>query len=172
MIYARIDGGAIAELCTLADGISIETVFHPLLLWVDVTTAAPPPAVGWTAALVGGAWSFTGPAGPTLAQQAAALLAGGLTIASTGTPGIDGVYRCDPESRATIAEVVSGINSGRGFPGGGGTFDFDLATGHVTFAATATFIAVAVAIQDFGYQINQVLAGRSSTLPPASTSIA
>jgi hypothetical protein len=112
------------------------------------------------------------PSAVSLGNQAAALLAGGLTIFSAGTPAINGIYQCDPMSRATIAEVVAGISAGHGFPGGGSSFDYQLVAGYATFYATNTFVVAAAAVRDFVYACAQVQRGRSSTLPAASVSIA
>lgn len=109
----------------------------------------------------------------TLVEQAEACLACGLMIMSTGTPAIDGTYACDKASQGTIGLVVASINAGQGFPGGGSTFNFSLLDGSmVTFPSTALFIAVAVAIRDFVYAIDQVITGQSSSLPASSVEIA
>lgn len=174
-MHARIDNGVVKELFTPPDGFSIGDCFHEDLIWADVTGVSPPPEPGWTASQNGPNWTFAPPpppAPPTLAQQAASLLAAGLTIASTGTPAIDGVYACDPATRATIAEVVAGINAGDGFPGDGPTFDFVLANGDVvTFPATSVFLTAARAVRNFIYACAQVINGRSDVLPSASVTI-
>lgn len=173
-VFARVDGGVVRKLFTPPGDLGINDCFHGALTWVDVTAVTPAPQVGWTATETNGSWSFATPVAPvlTLAQQAALLLTAGLTIASTGTPAIDGVYGCDTETRATIAEVTAGINAGHGLPGGGSTFDFNLRNGTgVTFPATAVFLAAAVAIRDFVYGCSQVVNGRSGTLPSASVTI-
>lgn len=125
------------------------------------------------ATLSAGAIVPAAPRPPTLVQQAYALVAGGLTIVSTGTPGINGVYACDAATRATIAEVVTGIAASHGFPGNGPTFDFALAdrTTIVTFPTTLAFVTVGVAIRDFVYACFQVINGRSVTLPSATVTV-
>ncbi len=131
---------------------------------------------GGYAISAGSVSAYTPPAAPapvlTLGHQAQALLAGGLTITSTGTPAINGLYPCDDGTRATIAEVVAGISAGQGFPGGGATFDFDIAGGHVVIPSTAAFVAIGAAVRDFVYGCIQVVMGRSTTLPPANVTIA
>lgn len=48
--FARIDGDKVVELFEEPDdGFEMKDRFHPLLVWVDVTTLYPPPAQGWTA---------------------------------------------------------------------------------------------------------------------------
>lgn len=58
--YARINGGVVAELFD-TDG-DIREMFHPDLIWVDVTDISPMPQEGWT--LSDG--SFNKPAPPPL----------------------------------------------------------------------------------------------------------
>lgn len=60
LTYARIDGGLIAEIFQTAGDIT--TMFHPSLVWVDVTSITPAPAPGWAASQSGGQWSFSAPA--------------------------------------------------------------------------------------------------------------
>jgi hypothetical protein len=61
--YARIQDGAIAELFS-TDG-DITTMFHPSLVWVDVTAIQPIPQLGWVYS--GG--SFSEPSAPSLTWQ-------------------------------------------------------------------------------------------------------
>lgn len=68
--YARIYEGAVAEIFQ-TDG-DITQMFHPDLVWIDVTASKPTPQVGWSATQVDGAWSFSAPAGPSAAQLWAA----------------------------------------------------------------------------------------------------
>jgi hypothetical protein len=63
--YARIDSGKVAELFS-TDG-DITKMFHPSMVWVDVTSATPAPQVGWSATQTAGAWTFAVPAGPSAA---------------------------------------------------------------------------------------------------------
>jgi hypothetical protein len=109
---------------------------------------------------------------PTLAQQAIALLAGGLTITCTSAPAVSATYLCDTDSLTLMGFVVDSINTGRGFAGGGSTMDFDVAGGHVTFSSTTTFLDVAQAVRDFVYACNQVIRGRSTDLPANTKTIA
>lgn len=44
--YARIDNGVVAELIETEGDIA--AMFHPSIVWIDVTDAEPQPAVGWT----------------------------------------------------------------------------------------------------------------------------
>ena len=45
MKYARIEDGVVAEL--LETDRDITEMFHPALVWVDVTDISPPPKIGW-----------------------------------------------------------------------------------------------------------------------------
>lgn len=54
--YARIDEGIVMELFS-TDGDMAE-MFHPDLVWVDVTEVVPRPVQGWTAEESDGVWSF------------------------------------------------------------------------------------------------------------------
>lgn len=111
------------------------------------------------------------PAPPTLAQQVAALLNAGCVIASTASPGVNGTYAVDPTSRATLAEIVAGINAGDGLPGGGASFIYDDACGAHTFAATGTVtaamqvVAVGKGLRDFVYAAQQAIQNRTTVAP-------
>lgn len=57
--YARIDHGIVMELfSTDAD---IADLFHPDLVWVDVTDVTPQPNDNWSATAAAGQWSFVSP---------------------------------------------------------------------------------------------------------------
>lgn len=60
--YARVYEGVVAELFS-TDG-DMAKMFHPDMIWVDVTDTVPAPVVGWTAAEVDGVWSFAAPIPP------------------------------------------------------------------------------------------------------------
>lgn len=58
-IYARIDKGIVMEMfSTDAD---IADLFHPELVWVDVTDVTPQPDDNWGATESGGQWAFVAP---------------------------------------------------------------------------------------------------------------
>ncbi|QUN38588.1 hypothetical protein KEH56_10100 [Burkholderia cenocepacia] len=54
--YARIDSGVVQEILQ-TDG-DIKKMFHPALVWVDITTETPSPQPGWSAVKSAGSWSF------------------------------------------------------------------------------------------------------------------
>lgn len=57
--YANIADGVLQYLLP-TDG-DITEMFHPDMIWVDVTSASPSPAEGWTASEADGIWSFSAP---------------------------------------------------------------------------------------------------------------
>lgn len=70
-VYARVDGGAVAEIVTLDAAIDIVTAFAAALVFVDITVVVPQPQVGWTYNGV----VFAPPVGPTLEQVQTAQIA-------------------------------------------------------------------------------------------------
>lgn len=60
--YANIADGVVQYLLP-TDG-DITEMFHPDMIWVDVTDVIPPISSGWTAVEFGGAWSFAAPVPP------------------------------------------------------------------------------------------------------------
>ena len=62
-LYTRIDAAQVAELFSTDQDIT--TLFHPSIIWVDVTSINPPPQVGYAAVKANGTWSFSPPSGPS-----------------------------------------------------------------------------------------------------------
>jgi len=95
-------------------------------------------------------------AGKTAALAAYnAIINAGITIASTGTPALDGTYAVTTDAKAVIDGIYTGIKNGDGLPGGGQTFVFRDAAGNGhTFDATS-FPNLAKAVRDFLYQAAQ-----------------
>jgi hypothetical protein len=91
---AIIHGGAVAGVAALSDGTVLDNSGYGYAtapaVAVDVTALSPRPLAGW---LYDGT-TFTPPASAPvpLPLQAAAALAGGITIASTGHPEVNGTY--------------------------------------------------------------------------------
>lgn len=178
-VCALIRDGAVAELFTPPGSTTLAECFAAGVAaqFVDVTTLSPSPEPGWSATEMAGVWTFTAPAAapaPTLAQQAAAAMVG-IAVASAGTPAVSRTYAMDPASRATLAEVVAGINAGDGFPGGGSTFTLIDPLGTVVFPSTAVFLAVAKALRDTFYALSLIAnsaAGAAATLPAQPIPIA
>ena len=104
----------------------------------------------------------------SLSDQAAAMLASGVTITSTGTPAISGLYLGDPFTWMKILGIVSFIGVNATFPGGGSTYVFK----GKTFPSTASFIALATAYADWVAQLEQIVDMGTGTLPAATVTIA
>ena len=62
--YARIYSGAVAELFETNGDMA--TMFHPDIVWADVSNESPIPDVGWTAEKTDGIWKFTEKTYPVL----------------------------------------------------------------------------------------------------------
>ena len=131
-----------------------------------------------------GAWTvqngkivaYTPPA-PTLSQQAASLLASGLTITSTSTPELNGTYIVAsrvPFGREDIANEAQFISTFSEFTNGTTTLDWPLIDGttFVTFPSTTEFLAFAKAAARFYAACSAVKLTNSGTLPSASVTIA
>ncbi|MHC8334570.1 tail fiber assembly protein [Pseudomonas sp. LB3P25] len=72
--YANIADGVVQYLLP-TDG-DITEMFHPDMIWIDVTDAIPPIAAGWITVEIDGVWSFAAPVPPVLTDaelKAAAL---------------------------------------------------------------------------------------------------
>jgi hypothetical protein len=104
--YANIAAGVVQYLLP-TDG-DITEMFHPDMLWVDVTSVSPLPAEGWAAVEADGVWSFTAPIPPvpTDAELKAAALAQRdalLAQANEATAGMADAYLADLLSDAERA---------------------------------------------------------------------
>ncbi|WGS53593.1 hypothetical protein LFL96_21280 [Paraburkholderia sp. D15] len=170
--YARIDAAAVVEFFE-TDG-DIADMFHPDLVWVDVTAASPVPSLGWSATETNGKWTFAAAAAPVVTPQMAALaaLAAGISIVSTGTPALNATYACDSLTQSDIVAIETSLNAGKGFPGGGGSFNYPDAAGVMHTFSESNFSNFAAAVRDYVYALKSVMSGASSTLPAASTTIA
>jgi len=107
-----------------------------------------------------------------LSQQALSALAVGITISSTGTPALNGAYVCDQISQMDIIAIETSISAGKGFPGGATTFNYPDVTGTMHSFTEANFTDFAAAVRDYVYALKSVIAGASTSLPAASTTIA
>jgi hypothetical protein len=113
------------------------------------------------------------PATVPLAQQAANALAAGAQVNSTGTPALNGTYALDPQSLANITAISDEIANGKGFPGGGSTYDYpDAAFTFHTFPSTAAFINFAQAIASYVSGWKLYGQGHIQTPPSAPLTIA
>lgn len=96
--YANIADGVVQYLLP-TDG-DITEMFHPDMIWVDVTDAIPPLAAGWTAVEIDGVWSFAAPVPqvPTDAELRAGAFAQRdalLSQANEATAGMADAYLAD-----------------------------------------------------------------------------
>lgn len=173
--YARIAGGIVAELFTPPAGVAIAACFYQSLTWVECD-GTPGVTVGWTAIETEGAWAFTAPAAPpapTLAQQAATLLTGGIAITSAGTPALNATYPTTGPIWADLKDEALFIASFASFSSGGAGIAFVLPSGPtVTFTATAQLQAAVKAISMYLSALKTIAATNTGTLPSASATIA
>ncbi|WP_213761827.1 hypothetical protein [Caballeronia sp. dw_19] len=126
------------------------------------TVSTPDKGVTWV--------PYTAPVSP--GATAVTALASGLTIASTATPALNGTYAIDQLSQMDIIAIETSINAGKGFPGGATVFNYADATGAFHSFTQANFTNFAAAIRDYVYELKSVIAGASTTLPSATSTIA
>ena len=136
----------------------------------DVLAKAGLPAsviqtVGWTN------WGNVPPS-----DQAAVLRAAGCQITSTATPALDATYLIDDSSIGKFTAIASGINAGKGLPGGGSTFNLLDAAGAAHVIGSADFLNLAAALETYVYDIVQtemsMLGGHGGTWPAQPVTIA
>ena len=138
----------------------------------------PEQAANWQSwANINGTLTAVTPPAPTLSQQAASLLASGLTITSTSTPELNGTYIVAsgvPFGREDIANEAQFISTFSEFTNGTTTLDWPLIDGttFVTFPSTTEFLAFAKAAARFYAACSAVKLTNSGTLPSASVTIA
>lgn len=174
-LYAHIVDGRVAEpLVMTPPGVAIGEMFHADLVMVDVTGVTPRPDEGWIATQTGGTWSFTPPPPVVVSvvDQAKALLMGGVTLASTGTPALDGVYRIGAEDRADItAEMLSLMVAGT-FTNGGTVLAVGDAAGGVHEFTAAAYREFATGVGGYVGALKQVVLTGEGPLPSGTLAIA
>ena len=165
MMWSLIINGLVHEL-TATDPTGR---FAPGLEWVAVP-AAVSPAQGWSYA--GGMFTAPpAPATPTLAQQAAALLATGLAITSTATAALDATYSASATAQAQInAEVTSILLNGT-FADGTSTIDWLDVSGVSHTFTIAQFKLLATKIAIFVSGCVKCVNGQTTVLPNTSATI-
>jgi hypothetical protein len=172
-LFALILNGSVVDLAP-----KIFTAAAPLVWTSDISAIAPAPQVGWSATNASGVWTFNGPAAPpapTLAQQAATLIAGGITVTSTNTEALNGVYTIqaglpfgqediatEAQFIAQFGEFTNGSTANLQWPLMSGTF--------VVFPTTAEFLAFAKAMGQFVAAV-KLAVGQSAALPSATATI-
>jgi hypothetical protein len=118
---------------------------------------------------------YTAPATPTPTSEAASALAAGLTITSSSTPAVNGVYAVDSNAQSRFTQVMSYVSSFGVFPKSAATLPWLLADGTTVVAipSIAVFKAIAQAVADYAYSVDEY-ANRApgSSLPIADMAIA
>lgn len=173
MEYARIEAGVVVELVNLGTISLAEAFFPTIAQQFTAVPAAGTVEVGWT--LAAGVFAAPpAPAAPTPPQQAAAMLAAGtLTVVSTGTPALDGIYAVDPPTQSEMQAVslFSVVNSR--FPGAGPGLGWpDVAGAIHNFGSVAAFQSFASGIADRIAEIKAVVTGQQTVVPSATVTIA
>ena len=177
--FARAVSGAVFEIAQIPDGASITSYFAPGLpgTWAAVPSGIAA-AQGWTATESGGVWSFAAPvvAAPTLAQQAAAAIGAGVTLALSGTVTLAAtLFPTDPATQAKLAAVVTTVTASGAFPGGASSYPMKDASGAWHSFTTAQYVKVAGAIAAYVAALDLMIDGNplsATALPPASVAIA
>lgn len=129
---------------------------------------------GWS--YVNGALVPPVPPAPTLAQQGGAAIAGGLSIALSGTITLAAtLFPTDPATQQKVGAVVTTLTATGAFPGGAATYpmrdssgtwhSFDAAQYKAVAGAIAAYVATLTLIAD-GWP------GAPSVLPSASVALA
>jgi hypothetical protein len=172
-MWALIVNGTVAEVTS----INPAGRFAPDMVWAAVPSGAMV-MQGYSATETNGVWAFaepSAPAAPTLAQQAAALIANGLTITSAGTPALGGVYTMQsgvPFGQEDIATEAQFISTYGEFTNGTTTnLEWPLLSGaSVAFPTTAEFLAFAKAAGQFVAAVKLAVA-QGGALPAATVQI-
>lgn len=76
----------------------------------------------------------------------------GVNLTSTATPALNGTYALDPESKANITAISTGIAAGKPLPGGGSTFLYADAAGLKHAFSATNFLNFATAVETYIYQ--------------------
>lgn len=148
-MIARSDGALIPNDPSNTD-------YAAYLAWVAAgNTPAPAPAMG---------------AAQQLALQVQNAISAGLTINSTSTPAINGLYAIDQPAQLNIAAVTNYVLVNNDFPGGVAAYPWlDLAGGFHVFPSVALFKLWATAIANYVAQLKLYAAGDPGVTLPAAT---
>lgn len=147
-VFALINAGMVIETGQIAFPVAAPLVWTP-----DISTIAPQPLVGWTAAQTGGLWAYTAPPSaplltPTLAQQAVAAIGSGVTIALSGSTTLaPTTFPTDPTTQTKLDSVITVVTATGKFPGGETLWPMKDAVGnwHTFTIGQYTTIAAAIA---------------------------
>ena len=112
------------------------------------------------------------PPTPSISQQAQAALSAGLTITSTSTPSLNGLYAVDSTAQARITSVQTYIQANGKFPGSNTTMAWVQMNGTpVVFPSTEEFQAFGTAVANYVWDLDEIILTNSGSLPPASVTI-
>jgi hypothetical protein len=167
MLYAHIANGKVVEIFTPPPGMSMSQLFHPNLVWVDITGRNPQPQPGWDAVQQSGAWIITAPvARPvTNADRARNLLASSAQVQSVSNDQLNGNYPIDAETRADLmAEMVSlAVNAT--FTNGATSLDWPDTDGNFHSFDIERFRSYATAVGVYITTLKRIANGASDPLP-------
>ena len=177
--YWLVSNGVIAQAFNTPPGFAITDCFAPGVMCApqDATPGVTP---GWSATEAFGAWSFSPPpAAPALTPQQAAqvaygaLIAGGLSLTSTGTPALNGVFPIDTLAQSDIATESQFISTFSEFTNGGtvGLPWQQLSGAVVTFPTTTAFLAFAKAAGQM-VAAGKLAVVQGAAMPSAAVTIA
>jgi hypothetical protein len=96
----------------------------------------------------------------------------GITITSTSTPALSGIYHIDPASQQRITAIYVGIKGGDGVPGNGATFSYLDGAGAPHSFTADQFVAFAKAVRDYVYALNIASMQPIPVWPSATVTIA
>lgn len=168
-MFALIINGTVVQTA------AAEFPVNPALTWVDISTVSPAPQPGWTYS--GG--TFAAPVVPplpaqTLAQQAEALLAGGLAISSASGAVPAATYATDAHSAQKYLGLQATTGKLETFAGGATTWPLkNIANPAVPVIVTvAQFAILAPLLDQFISGADLVIDGFATALPPAAVTIA
>lgn len=155
----------------ISPSVGVATGSH---FYAEAPSAYPPGEHPCTAAQAAdpSAWRWDGaalvPATPTLAQQAAAALASGITITSTSTPSLNGTYPTDDATAQNVMGVLAAMGAGIPLPP---EMPWPAKSGPAVLMNTAQFKALAGAVLAFRMALAPLIAGEPGTLPAATATI-
>lgn len=130
----------------------------------------------WSGLIAGNYGVIAAYIAPTItpAQAAATAIASGITITSTGTSALNGVYSCNQQAQSNVNAVITFILVNGTFPNGGTTMPWYDANGnpHV-FPSIAEFKSFATAFANFvaAVSIYANSGGSSGSLPSSQITI-
>ncbi len=125
----------------------------------------------WGRAADGSLVAITPPA-PTPAQQARNAMNAGISITSTSTSSLDGVYACDTTTQGKINRIVNYIGVNSKFPAALSEMPWPDIDGTVhMFPSTASFLAFGSAVANYVVELEAVVMGLTSTLPTSGATI-